>query len=434
MAVGPQVARLRVRLLLLLATTAFTVAIAATPALAADPSCRASALRVLSAGAGPAAAVEPVRANAAGTPCTAQSASALAPTSFSGVSADALSAETAITAGPTLGAAASATLPVVTVGGLTVGVQEARASVLARCDDGVTQFAGSSRVTGLVVNGQSVTLPRNDEPFTQDLGPLGVVRANERVEAGGVHTRRALVIDTPTTDVVIAEAIAGGDACAAGEGGTGSGSGEGRVCPLGSTYDASRALCLIRAGAQGGGAEIIVGRPFESASGGRVMRLDLARERYRSACLQGRGPDFAVIGTRGRDRVTGSNRADRILTLSGNDSVGGGRGNDCIDGGTGADALSGSVGADRLIGGSGKDALNGGSSTDRLSGGAGRDTINTGFGRDRVTGGSGSDAINASTAGPASRSISCGSGRDKLRINRNERRRHRGCEIVYRIR
>ena len=66
--------------------------------------------------------------------------------------------------------------------------------------------------------------------------------------------------------------------------------------------------------------------------------------------------------------------------------------------------------------------------------GSGNDSINTGFGRDRVDSGAGRDAINASTAGPASARIRCGRGRDKLRININERRRHRGCETVYSIR
>ncbi|HWH46052.1 MAG TPA: hypothetical protein VNT32_15125, partial [Thermoleophilaceae bacterium] len=66
----------------------------------------------------------------------------------------------------------------------------------------------------------------------------------------------------------------------------------------------------------------------------------------------------------------------------------------------------------------------------RPPGGAGNDWIHTGNGRDRVNAGSGNDAINAATAGPPA-AINCGPGFDKVRINYNERRRHRNCERVF---
>lgn len=52
-----------------------------------------------------------------------------------------------------------------------------------------------------------------------------------------------------------------------------------------------------------------------------------------------------------------------------------------------------------------------------------------------VFGGSGVDFINVATAGKPAR-VNCGSGRDKVRINRNEIRRVRECEsvIVFRER
>jgi hypothetical protein len=59
--------------------------------------------------------------------------------------------------------------------------------------------------------------------------------------------------------------------------------------------------------------------------------------------------------------------------------------------------------------------------------------VNTAFGSDTVSGGPGRDAINAATAGPAAR-ISGGSGRDTARVNRNERRRIRGVEVVHFVR
>jgi Ca2+-binding RTX toxin-like protein len=75
----------------------------------------------------------------------------------------------------------------------------------------------------------------------------------------------------------------------------------------------------------------------------------------------------------------------------------------------------------------GNDSLNGGPSTDHLSGGTGNDTINAAYGADRVLGGPGRDAINVATAGPRAR-VSCGGGRDTVRLNASERRTVRGCE------
>jgi len=65
-----------------------------------------------------------------------------------------------------------------------------------------------------------------------------------------------------------------------------------------------------------------------------------------------------------------------------------------------------------------------------MSAGSGNDSLNAAFGRDRALGGSGRDFINIATAGPAA-SANCGSGPDKVRINKNERKKVRGCETVY---
>ena len=46
---------------------------------------------------------------------------------------------------------------------------------------------------------------------------------------------------------------------------------------------------------------------------------------------------------------------------------------------------------------------------------------------DHVSGGAWRDAINVSTAGPRAH-VSCGSGRDTVRLNASERRMARGCE------
>jgi Ca2+-binding RTX toxin-like protein len=329
-------------------------------------------------------------------------------------------------------------------------------------------------VDALVIGGTTVPIVA-DQPADFSAGPLRV-RANQ---VSG-DTRTGLVLDDGTgRELVLGEVTAGGDACAVRTGDL-PGRGSPQICPDGADYDAGRNLCVIHEGGDGGidrsRETIVVGRPFEGERGGALISLDEARQRAAdgtlpaSRCLAGAGPDFVVLGSNGADTITGASTADRILSLGGRDRVSGGVGNDCIDGGqardrltgdngrdrmfggAGGDLLSGSAagdrlygqggrdvleggdGNDRLSGGSGRDAVNGGSGTDRLRAGSGNDTINTGFGRDSVDAGRGSDAINAATAGPASKRIRCGAGRDTLRINRNERRRQRGCERVYTIR
>jgi Ca2+-binding RTX toxin-like protein len=368
-------------------------------------------------------------------------------------------------------------------GATAISVGAVRSTQVASCAEGKTVASGSSAVEALVVGGTPVPIV-DDRPVDLSLGPVRV-RANQLDGA----TRRGLVVDyADGRQLVLGEATADGDACAAGSqtggqggaGGPGTGSSSARVCAEGAEYDVESNTCVIREDADGGAdgkrETIVIGHPYEGQRGGSVLSLDEARQRVAqgtlgdSPCLRGKGPEFVVLGSRGRDVITGANTADRILSLAGDDRVSGGVGDDCIDGGRGADRLTGDNGddvihgrsgndqlggsadadklyagtgrdvvqggdgKDRVSGGSGRDAVNGGSGTDKLLGGSGNDSLNTGFGRDSVHSGSGRDSINASTAGPASRRIRCGKGRDTLRINRNERRRTRGCETVYSIR
>lgn len=397
----------------------------------ANSGCRASAARVTTTQ--PALTVEPVRANANTSPCSSQSAAVLAPATVGPISASAVGAFTNRAPDGGVGAIASAAKATVVLGSLTLAADEVEATAAAGCDGSLT---GSSRVVNLTINGNLIALPPNNATVTIPLGPLGTIVLNEEVREATRITRRAVRATTPAGEIVLAEAIAGPGACASDtapgpapvSGVAGAGP---NPCPNGATYDPSRNLCVIR---ESNGNVIVVGRPFEGPSGGTVFSLPEARKRSKSPCLRGGGPKFAVLGTKGNDRITGSNRSDRIVLLAGRDHSEGGRGDDCIDGGRGRDTMSGALGNDRILGGSGRDALIGGSHVDRLHGGSGNDTINSGFGRDRVFGGKGSDRINAATAGPPSRKLRCGKGRDKIRVNRNERKRVRGCERVYMIR
>ena len=329
-------------------------------------------------------------------------------------------------------------------GGPTLGIGAANSVAFGRCVAGnlQPQFSGDSRVADITLGGTPIPLDRLLDELTQALNPvLGAlveVTVDERIQTPDSLTINALHVrvlrsDTraPLLDLVVGQArvATNGPVCDPAQ----QGGGLGQICAPGSQLDPVRNLCIIPAGTGGSTlGEIIVGRPFQGPSGGMVVPLDVARRQFgRSPCL-GRGgrPLFAIIGTNRGDRITGTNVADRIIGLGGNDRLDGGRGNDCIEGRSGGDNVSGALGRDRLYGSTGRDHLNGGPATDYLSAGSGNDTINAAFGRDRALGSTGRDFINIATAGPPA-SANCGPGPDKVRINRNERGRVRGCEVVY---
>jgi Ca2+-binding RTX toxin-like protein len=407
---------------------------AASPAAAQGAaSCRASAARATT---GPQVTSEPVVANAPGGPCSTQTQRAANAEPVGPITVSDPKADTRL--GPGVIAASSSVEGGQAGDASGVSVGHVEATQMATCTNGVSVPSGSSRVDSLSIGGQAVTLV-GDRPVDQTIGGIRV-RFNQLT--GG--TRQALILDIGPTQVVLGEAIASGDACAAGGGPGGPGDGGApRVCPAGAEYDPVANLCVIRIGGGSGGGggaggtqTIIVGRPYEGPSGGTVIALVIAREMAakgklpKSGCLGGPGPKYVVLGTKGANHITGTNGPDRILGLAGKDRLDGGRGNDCIDGGTSRDVISGGQGDDRSWGGTGNDAVNGGSGNDNLRGGSGKDSINTGFGRDKVDGGSGNDRINAATAGPGA-TIRGGSGRDTVRINRNERRKTRGAERIY---
>lgn len=334
-------------------------------------------------------------------------------------------------------------------GTVVIGVGAAQSAASGSCQNGTPVLTGKSQVTGLTINGRTVTL---DGPLTQltdaisgsPLQALVTVKLNEQIkDANGLVQRAAHIRilnaagTAPLAEVIVAQSrVSSSSACdpnAAGNvtgSGTGSTSGLPQVCPTGSSLDLGRGLCIITAANSGGQGVVVVGVPYSGPSGGRVVSLTKARRLYKSPCLSGPGPKYVTVGTNGRDHITGTNRRDRILGLGGADSIDAGRAADCVDGGTASDNLAGGIGNDRIYGMSGNDHLNGGPGNDRLWGNNGNDTINAAFGRDHAFGGAGRDYINVATAGrPAT--VDCGSGPDKVRINRNERFRTRGCEIRY---
>jgi hemolysin type calcium-binding protein len=355
------------------------------------------------------------------------------------------------------------------IGGLgspAIGVGAALSEAKGSCAAGslTPVLTGTSKVTNITLGGQSASLDQLLDQLSKGLAPLGMIadlKVNEQVK-GTTKDAESLIVravhlkvfrtaapgGTPVVDLIVAETkvSVNGAACDPDK------QFPFRVCPKGAVFEVTTSYCVIRETRDSNGKviteRIVVGRAFEGPSGGTVIPLTEARKKYNSPCLKGSGPQYAVIGTNKRDRITGTNRADRMLGLGGNDSLDGGRGNDCIDGGTGSDretggigndrvygmsgkdTLTGNLGKDRIIGAGGEDHLNGGPGADFLDGGAGHDTIAAGYGADRVFGGAGPDFVNIAQQGPRA-TANCGSGRDKIRLNKKERAGVTNCEIQY---
>jgi Ca2+-binding RTX toxin-like protein len=315
-----------------------------------------------------------------------------------------------------------------------LGATLAEVTATGACRNGVPQIDGASRVTGLTLNGTLIDMNTLASTLTKALNslrPLVDVKQNEMIRTADALTIRALHIVVRlgsglVIDTVVAEAKVGVDGMVCADPPP-----PPNPCPQGSVYVESRNLCIIPAGTDGSSlGEIIVGRPFQGPSGGRLVPVDVARRRYRSPCLSGPGSKFAQVGNNRSNELQGTRLADRIIALGGSDRVAATRGNDCVDGGRGNDNLSGDVGNDRIYGATGNDRINGGPGNDRIQGGRGNDTVNAAYGADRIAGGSGRDYINIATAGPIA-SANCGSGYDKIRFNRRERKHVHACEKRY---
>ena len=114
----------------------------------------------------------------------------------------------------------------------------------------------------------------------------------------------------------------------------------------------------------------------------------------------GSGDDF-VRGGRGHDRLRGGDGVDRLFGHRGNDLVDGRRPNespplgdvDHLDGGEGSDRVLGGFGDDRMLAGPGHDRLVGSGGDDTLDGGPGDDTMIAGRGDDLLAGDAGHDIL-----------------------------------------
>ncbi|MGH4025348.1 MAG: Calx-beta domain-containing protein [Pseudonocardiaceae bacterium] len=177
-------------------------------------SCRASALNL--------AGIEPSVANPDTEPCKDDTNSVAQVNLNAGVlkvSATALPAKTSQTpddltsASPAAGDNATADSKVlkstIKAPGLTIKVGVINANAVARCVPGgsglVPEFVGSSSIASLEINGDAVVV--GNEPLTIPLA-IGTLRLNNTETTATSVTQRAVVLDTPHTDVVISEAHA----------------------------------------------------------------------------------------------------------------------------------------------------------------------------------------------------------------------------------
>jgi hypothetical protein len=126
--------------------------------------------------------------------------------------------------------------------------------------------------------------------------------------------------------------------------------------------------------------------------------------------LRSGGCAVVRLGTRHADTLDGTAAAELVFGLQRNDVIRGRGDDDCLIGGSGNDRLVGGGGYDRLTGGSGADLLVGGPGVNRYDAGAGRDVVRARNGRAEL--------------------VSCGSGRDRARVDRSDRVRN--CERVDR--
>jgi Ca2+-binding RTX toxin-like protein len=391
---------------------------------------------------------EPYVANPAESPCATDSAGAgMTGSGMAGSSAPGAAytvSDTSVPAGTALASVDGGTSN--GTGNSVVLSSPAQAQATFACVNGSVVPTGSSNVTGVVINGQTVHPASPGAETTTQMGGGSYTTINQQEQTSTSLTERAVFTHIAGVgDYVQGEAQVtrpAGDPCVgsggsgsgsggsgsgsggsgsggsgSGSGGSGSGSGGGSgldstlaPCPTGSTLVASQQLCEIVQG--GGEGNIVVSKPFAGPTGGTVVSLAVARAKMKSPCLTGRGPKFVVMGTNKANRIKAAKTAERILAMGGNDIVIVNRGGSCVDGGAGRDTISGGTGKVKLFGAAGNDKLTAKNGASYVSGGNGADRITVGNGRDRVFGGAGKDTI---TVGSGKDHLFGGAGNDRLR-------------------
>ena len=424
--------------------------------------CRASVARVL---LGQAVLAEPSVANKNTSPCetdTALTGKIEVPTTNPLVSVGPAGAFTSQSGTPTVAPGASAVADVQAINipsaaGTISIVGPVQADAAYQCMNGQLSSYAQSTLDVIYVQGVAMKLPAAGAPDNINLG-LVDIKLNQQYTTANSITERVLEVTVPSSasplaDVIVGEATvtkASADPCVGTSGVSPSGGGASttsQACPSGATLDVSLNACVIVYNGQ----TIYVSKPFKGPTGGTVLPLSVARQKYGGPCTFGPGPRFALVATKPHGRVQGTPRSDRILALGIGERVAGLAGNDCIDGrgghgqklydGNGRNRVYGGPGSNRIGVGNGNDYVNGRSgSGDFLSAGNGKDIIYGGHGKTRVAVGIGPDnvfggpGVNHIWAVGDRAHISCGSGKNNaawVRPNAAPFASSHGCETIH---
>ncbi|MBA2347597.1 MAG: hypothetical protein H0V81_04810 [Solirubrobacterales bacterium] len=167
--------------------------------------------------------LEPVVANAQNAPCADDSAEIIGTTDVGGVVEVEVARATTdvnpndLSAAPAANgdsgtATSEVTSPVINLPGLVITADVLSARAAYTCQGGQPVASGSSVVANLTVNGQAITLPPDNAPFSVDVGPLATLLVNQTVQGPNTITQRALELRVPNdgsvATVIIGEAIA----------------------------------------------------------------------------------------------------------------------------------------------------------------------------------------------------------------------------------
>jgi Ca2+-binding RTX toxin-like protein len=418
-------------------------------------SCRASVARVTLLNS---IKVEPLVANAPDYPCATDqhglSAVNVAQTSAPAVNAGPAGVVTysKYTPGSTEspGAAAVADVQGVVIpstSGVITVVGPVEANAAYACSNGALTSSSGSTLDIINVAGKNMTLPAPGTPETIQLGGGNYIAVNEKITTPTSITERILDVHLAgIADIVVGEAsvdVNRADPCA----GSGGPPPNTNACPPGSTLDPVRLLCVI---VLSNGQEIVIGPPFTGPSGGTVLALSVARQKYGGPCTTGPGPQYALIATKPHGRVTGTLKADRIIALGAFERIAGLGGNDCVDGrshnqqiwegngrrvrvygGPGTTRIGMGNGNDLVYGRKGKDWITAGNGNDTIHGGSGNSRLDVGLGRSHIYGGPGRNRV---FAGSDAAVVNCGSGKHNIafvRIRVSKYARKHGCQKVF---
>jgi hypothetical protein len=414
---------------------------------------------------GQAVLAEPSVANKNTNPCltdTALTGKIQVPTTKPLLAVGPAGAFTSITGTPTVapGAAAVANVQAVNIptaaGNISI-VGPVQADAAYQCTDGQLSSYAQSTLDVIYVQGVAMKLPAPGAPANYNLG-LVDIKVNQQYTTANSITERVLEVTVPSSasplaDVIVGEATVtknSANPCIGTSGVSPSGGGASstsQACPAGATLDVTADACVIIFA----GKTIYVSPPFKGPTGGTVLPLSVARQKYGGPCTFGPGPGFVLIATKPFGRVQGTPRSDRIIALGIGERVAGLGGNDCLEGrgghgqklydGNGKDRVYGGPGANRIGVGNGNDYVNGRTgSGDFISAGNGNDVVYGGHGNTRIAVGIGFDHV---FGGPGVNSVwsigdrsqvNCGTGghnRAWVRANAVPFASSHGCQTIH---